>query len=124
MNKTLLIDDVRTLKVNTICRTYTEGLKALKDDDWDEVYLDHDLGETKTGYDILCSLIKSDWQKRPKKILLITSNPVGKKNIEGLLIQLGYQLIGDKLLKGSCSRKGNLKSYNTKFIATEWLIQK
>ena len=61
-NRTLLIDDVRTLKAHRIARTYDEGIKALTEESWDILLLDHDLGcfdengREWTGYDILCFL--------------------------------------------------------------------
>ncbi len=57
--KTLLIDDFRTLNVDYIARTFDEGIKSRQSQNWDVLYLDHDLGEEdpkKTGYGIVCWL--------------------------------------------------------------------
>lgn len=75
-----------------ICRTFEEGLTALRDEGpWDLLYLDHDLGNQdkieKTGYSILCWLEEfPEWL--PKAIVLVTSNPVGRKKMSVLIDRL------------------------------------
>lgn len=82
--KVLLIDDLREPGTNgipvlcSVARTYKEGLALLCAFDWDELYLDHDLGDfeggrERTGYDILVWL-ETYKELAPKKIILVTSN--------------------------------------------------
>jgi mRNA-degrading endonuclease YafQ of YafQ-DinJ toxin-antitoxin module len=80
--KILCIDDVKTvLSATHTARTYNEAIIALTNDGpWDIVYLDHDLGGKKTGYDILCYL-ENNKDLLPKEIRLITLNPVGRANM-------------------------------------------
>ena len=100
----LLIDDFRNMNVDRTERTYEAGLRALKEEKWDELYLDHDIGaceectsngthigdmltpattfmntceHSKTGYDILCWL-EVNTQYLPGKIIPVTANPVGR----------------------------------------------
>lgn len=79
--KTLLIDDMRNIKADVVARTYLEGLRALISlGPFDILYLDHDLGdsdERRTGYGIM-NFLEANPQYLPKKIELVTSNPVGR----------------------------------------------
>ena len=78
MERSLLIDDQRTIYVDRVARTFVDGIKALTEEGpWDVLYLDHDLGEEKTGYDIL-TWLEQNMDKRPGKIVLVTSNIVGR----------------------------------------------
>lgn len=102
----LLIDDFRDFNADQTARNYEDGIKALQQEIWDGLYLDHDLGACvkcmkegktglycdcpKTGYDILCWL-ELNPQYLPKKIILVTSNPVGRERMK---------LVLDKLYKG------------------------
>lgn len=88
---TLLIDDQRTLPVDRIARTYAEGIAALAEQHWDILYLDHDLGDFSgvdgkelTGYDVACWLEQNP-QHLPGRVEIVTSNPVGRRNIESAL---------------------------------------
>jgi hypothetical protein len=93
--KTLLIDDLRDIAAQRVARTYDEGIQALKDGSWDILYLDHDLGdpdEKKTGYGVMCFLEENE-QFLPRKIVLVTSNPVGRKNMQAVI---------DRLYRGTC----------------------
>lgn len=84
----LLIDDLRTLtKPGEIARTYADGIKALQNGPWDELYLDHDLGEEKTGYDIM-NWLEANPEYLPGEIKFVTANPVGRKNMEVVLRRL------------------------------------
>lgn len=88
--KTLLIDDVRNIEATKIARTFDEGISALKEEVWDILYLDHDLAEEdpkKTGYGIMCFL-EENKQYLPKEIILVTSNPVGRKQMEVIINKL------------------------------------
>jgi len=95
----LAIDDVRDFSfTDVLCRTYEEGVKALAyNGPWDELYLDHDLGAVKrsyddsgreqTGYTIACFLEQHP-SLAPNKIIIVTSNPVGLKNISDALSKI------------------------------------
>jgi hypothetical protein len=97
--KTLLIDDMRDIKADVIARTFDEGIQALKTNSkFDVLYLDHDLGEDeftlidgekypKTGYGIMVFL-ENNPQLLPTKINLVTSNPVGRRNMQIVINKL------------------------------------
>ena len=91
MPRTLLIDDVRTMAVTKIARTFDAGMDALRNEaPWDVLYLDHDLGEfdeRKTGYDIL-SWLENNPEFLPKEIILVTQNPVGKIKMRAVIKRL------------------------------------
>ena len=54
------------------------------------LYIDHDLGETsKNGYEALKTMFY-DHKMFPESVYIISSNPVGIKNIQGLLIEQDY----------------------------------
>lgn len=95
---TLLIDDMRDIKADIVCRTFSEGLHALRGEALnapggsriDVLYLDHDLGDpdpSRTGYDILCWLEEHP-EYLPKKIVLVTANPVGLEKMRNLIERL------------------------------------
>ena len=95
--KTLLIDDLRNIPADVIARNYMDGITALKHQGpFSILYLDHDLGDyeegvEKTGYDIMCFL-EVNPELLPKKIICVSSNPVGRQKI---------QVVIDKLYKGT-----------------------
>ena len=86
----LLIDDVREIGADHIARTPREGQKALLAFPVTHLYLDHDLGDpgTATGYDVLNWALERDCV--PPRVMLITMNPVGRKNMENALENAGY----------------------------------
>ena len=92
----LMIDDMRVPEDPDVilARSFRAGLLLLSCNDfyWDIVYLDHDLGDpdpAKTGYEILKELLMLFPPKycycKVKEFILVTSNPVGRKNMENLL---------------------------------------
>lgn len=88
---TLLIDDARTLEVTQTARNYADGIAALQERQWDVLYLDHDLGDfsgpngrERTGYDVVCWLEQNP-EFMPKKVVVVSSNPVGRSNIAAVL---------------------------------------
>ena len=89
--RTLLIDDLRDIKADVIARTFDEGINALTNDGpFDILYLDHDLGDptpSKTGYDVMCFL-EANLELLPKKIVLVTSNPVGRQKMQVVIDKL------------------------------------
>jgi hypothetical protein len=91
----LLIDDMRNILCHRIARTFDDGVKALKEEGpWTALYLDHDLGDpdpAKTGYGIMCFL-EANPEYLPERIVLVTSNPVGRDNMQVVI----DKLYGDK----------------------------
>jgi hypothetical protein len=86
--RSLLIDDLRDIGADTIARTFDEGMSALQNQGpWDILYLDHDLGDPdtkKTGYNIV-NWLERNPQYWPNAIQVVSSNPVGRQNIERVL---------------------------------------
>lgn len=88
----LLIDDLRSDKdvgaiLTMIARDYEFGVRALilqagsQGLRWDELYLDHDLGLGKSGYDIMCFL-EEHHELLPGKIICVSANGSGRERIE------------------------------------------
>lgn len=87
----LAIDDIRNFAdADFICRTADSGIEALLNKDWDFLYIDHDLGEEKSGYDVLVEVSEIRQHPLPKKINIVSMNPVGLEKIGALLKNLGY----------------------------------
>jgi len=89
--QTLLIDDMRNIEATRVARTYADGIAALQERQWDVLYLDHDLGDfsgpggsERNGYHVVCWL-EANPEHLPKRIELVSSNPVGRKNIAAVL---------------------------------------
>ncbi len=84
--KTLLIDDTKTLPADRIARNYADGIKALHEERWDLLLLDHDLGcfdengKELTGMDIL-KWIAENRGYAPEKIGIVTMNIVARKQM-------------------------------------------
>jgi len=112
--KTLLIDDVREIKVDQVCRTPEGGIMALKyGGPWDELYLDHDMGYfppivegeeygdtpqlkfTADGYGV-CRFLEIYPEYKPKKIIIVSSNPSGVKMMAAALRNIYTGAIGDR----------------------------
>jgi hypothetical protein len=99
--KVLLIDDMRSenhlrdvgmvIMPTMVARTYEDAIYALtKLGPFDLVYLDHDLGDDdmdKTGYSIMCFL-EENTQYLPGQIEIVSSNPVGRKNMKVVIDRL------------------------------------
>jgi len=83
----LYIDDLRPCPNGyVLARTYAEALDQLRSNTFDEISLDHDLGEEKTGYDILCwiewqvfTLAPDDFANTVLKVH--SANPVGRQRM-------------------------------------------
>ena len=75
-----------------IARTYTEAIHLIEifTNSGDDIILDldHDLGETKTGYDIAKYIVSNHLPLLG--FHLHTANPVGRQNMEQLLTHYGY----------------------------------
>lgn len=89
--KTLLIDDIRDIAASKVCRTFDEGLEAIKEGGWMTLYIDHDLADPqgRTGYDII-RFIEENEHLRPDCVLIVSSNPVGIRNIQAALKSMKY----------------------------------
>ncbi|NJO48166.1 MAG: hypothetical protein HC840_00460 [Leptolyngbyaceae cyanobacterium RM2_2_4] len=100
--KTLLIDDIRdvefvnknwNVQVTDVARTFAEGINALKQGGVDTLLLDHDLacfdeeGNELTGYKIM-TFLEEHPEYLPNKILLVTSNPVGRAKMQSVIDKL------------------------------------
>ena len=91
----ILIDDIRNVEgVDIIFRTAESARNFLIENDFkDEIsvlYMDHDLGDLKdNGYKILSSILEKNI--RPKKVTLVTSNPVGRDNMCSILSFYNYK---------------------------------
>lgn len=94
----LLIDDQRNLNTEAVARTSEEGKRLLKQQEWECVCIDHDLGEFDpvTGKETNgCHII--EWAIKnnclPKQVQIVTSNPVGRNNIAAILKAGNYTSI-------------------------------
>ena len=93
----LVIDDERTFNQGKIChwnkinetplivyaRNYNQALKNLMSD-WDIVYLDHDLGDKCSGYDIALDIEKAAYGGtllNVNKFIIHSMNPSGRINM-------------------------------------------
>ena len=89
--RVLVIDDVRVIEADYTARTFEEGIAALKvGGPWALLYLDHDLGDpdpSKTGYDII-NFLEANPKLLPGRIVLVTSNPVGRKKMQVVIDKL------------------------------------
>lgn len=116
MNKNILvIDDIRKLDLFTdkvtYARTGEEGLDQLRKGGWDELHLDHDLGMKVTGISRSGIIMATETEAMnglqvimtaqvqgialPPVVRIISSNPVGVKNIQDCLINdFGYKMTG------------------------------
>lgn len=89
----LLVDDIRDLGADVIVRTSAAAKHLLPLSCWTVLALDHDLGDTQeNGYELL------KWAAEhghvPPTVQLVTSNPVGRRNMANILkIDLGYTTI-------------------------------
>lgn len=56
------------------------------------LYLDHDLGEGMSGYDFCKWFIEWNYDKcYDATFVLLTANPVGRKNMRQLMTHYGYE---------------------------------
>jgi hypothetical protein len=94
----LLIDDLRTVGEDIVARTPEDGKRALKECPVTHLYIDHDLGldpkggEYENGYKVICWAIENGCL--PPNVQIVSSNPVGRGNIEAALHQEGYRRRG------------------------------
>lgn len=81
----LYVDDVRTPKSKNmvVARTYNDAVDILKNIKVDFLSLDHDLGEKKTGYDIVKFMVLNDIEI--PHINIHSANAVGVDNMTKLI---------------------------------------
>jgi hypothetical protein len=93
MSFKLFVDDVRPCPTGwVLARNYDEACRYLATNNCDMISLDHDLGEVKTGVDIVYFMV--DNAHYPKRVTLHTANPVGRKNMFQTLLRHGpYRII-------------------------------
>jgi hypothetical protein len=91
----LLVDDMRDIKgADIIVRNFEAAKMLLQNMDFDQLWLDHDLGETEeNGYTLLKWCFYYHYFPA-KTIQLVTANPVGYVNMENLLLSHGYEKVG------------------------------
>jgi hypothetical protein len=107
MSNILLIDDLRDFRTVlpgqyvTIARTSAAALTILEDKDtWDEIWLDHDLGELADGtvddimviVDYLSERAFNDNPVNTPIIYVHSSNPVGVRQMVASLTRYGYNV--------------------------------
>lgn len=84
----LLIDDERNMGCDVICRNSEAGKTMLAIRKWEGLCLDHDLGCSETGYDVLTWALERSCV--PAVVELVTSNPVGRDRMGAALVAAGW----------------------------------
>jgi len=91
---TLIIDDLRSDDgIDHCARTSVAGKEMLTNLPVTHLYLDHDLGEDdsaafRNGYELLSWALENDLC--PSNVMLVTMNPVGRRNMIFALTAHGY----------------------------------
>lgn len=96
INSKLWIDDIRIPPDDTydIARTYDQAITLLDANQYEDIWLDHDLsdftldGKERTGYTIVLWLVERkmiDALYVPLRYHYLTSNPVGRANMSQLI---------------------------------------
>lgn len=89
-----------------IARSFEMGIKLLEAFRWDVLYLDHDLGGQKTGYDVI-KWIEEELHTNmgyivvPKQMICVSSNGPGIQRIKQGWAQIQKKLIAVMLDKAS-----------------------
>lgn len=88
----IIIDDIRDLNCDIICRTGKAGIAVLEamQGQFDVLCIDHDLGDADemNGYDVIKYTI--DCKLLPDEVQIVSSNPVGIQNIANALKSAGF----------------------------------
>ena len=87
----LVIDDCKDFGGDIIARNASAGKAVLKalSNVITTTYIDFDLGSNETGADVVEWAIQNNCL--PKEVQIISMNPPGRKILEGLLVDAGYQ---------------------------------
>ena len=95
--KALWGDDIRNPPPSLNCdiaRNYSEAVQLLNTNCYEEIYLDHDLGDfsgpqgrERSGYDVLMYIVemKMDGKCVPSIYHILTANPVGRAKFKGII---------------------------------------
>jgi len=87
----LLVDDQKDLNTDVICRNIDSAMSIL----WfaqgfiTELYIDHNMGERLSGYDLIVWAIERELI--PDFVQIVTENPVGRKSIAIALRRAGFE---------------------------------
>lgn len=100
MGITVLVDDAREgYTAHVVLRTGSAALDLYphiaKAAEVELLQMDHDLGVGPDGYDVLKMILNPDPRERraapfPRKVQLVTGNPVGRDRMKALLKDAGY----------------------------------
>jgi hypothetical protein len=82
----LWLDDERNAPEGwVLVKTALDAIVALRRDEYEEISLDHDLGEGGTGYDVLL-YIEAEVHRNPNykcpRIWIHSANPVGRQRMQ------------------------------------------
>ncbi len=75
--------------MDMIVRNYKTAMRVLVAFKVEHLYLDYDLGEKKTGLDVMLEAMSLG--VLPKHVQVITMNPVGRERMERVLGNDGYE---------------------------------
>ena len=90
MTVKFLIDDIRDIGVDVIARNIIGARTVYQNNDitgW-TLFLDHDLGIPESGLDVIREMIALN--NVPERVIIVSSNPVGRDNIGHALTDIGY----------------------------------
>lgn len=96
----LLIDDLRSLPVDVIARTYDAGKKLIEMGGWKGMLFDHDLGdkdEMKNGYRLLEYAIENSLL--PNEVQVVTDNASGLLRMRMALTAIGFVEVKPRIFK-------------------------
>lgn len=94
----ILVDDLREPigKFDLVFRSGGRFLTWVKKSPVSEnigtLYLDHDMGEGYTGYEVITILLE-EMKIKPREVRIVSSNPVGIQNIGRALEHNGYRMV-------------------------------
>jgi hypothetical protein len=93
----IYLDDIRKCPYDDweTVRTAEEAIDLLREEEVDEISLDHDLGTVLTGYDVACyieGLVFQDRDYVPPKIYIHSANPVGIRKIQQAIDSIDRKL--------------------------------
>jgi len=94
----VLVDDIRDPHQYGVDRTFRTAKSFLASEELsmiDVLFLDHDLGVGKTGYDVIVELVEQR-QIYPSTVEIVSSNPVGIENIGRCLEHNGYYRLNNR----------------------------
>lgn len=78
----LFIDDIRTPQFDAVIARSVKDAMPLLDEEWDEIWLDHDLGENQTIRPLVIEMERRAFEGNPVKVgkvFVHSANPVGHR---------------------------------------------